>query len=52
MITFLVSMAVVVGFAVLIAQGCGHAGSGHITDRDAQRMQTELSAIYAHGHHR
>ncbi|MEV2224629.1 hypothetical protein [Nocardia vinacea] len=51
MITFLVSMAVVVGFAVLITRGGGHAGSANVTDRDAQRLQSDLSAIIAHSHH-
>ncbi|MFI6367495.1 hypothetical protein ACIBG0_32640 [Nocardia sp. NPDC050630] len=51
MITFLVSMAVVVGFAVLITRGGGHAGSANVIDRDAQRVQSDLSAIIAHSHH-
>ena len=45
------AMAVVVGFAVLIARGCGHAGSANVIDRDAQRLQSDLSAILARSHH-
>ena len=51
MITFLVSVAVVVGFAVLITGGSGHAGSANVIDRDAQRLRSDLSAIIAHSHH-
>ncbi|MFX0573017.1 hypothetical protein [Nocardia nepalensis] len=51
MITFLVCMAVVVGFAVLITRGRGHAGSENAIDRDAQRLQSDLSAILARSHH-
>ncbi|WP_433598654.1 hypothetical protein ACQPXH_23460 [Nocardia sp. CA-135953] len=40
-----------VGFAVLIARGGGHAGSANVTDRDAQRLQSDLAAIIAHSHH-
>ncbi|MEV4236333.1 MULTISPECIES: hypothetical protein [unclassified Nocardia] len=43
-------MAVVVGFAVLVTRG-GHAGSANVIDRDAQRLQSDLSAIIAHSHH-
>ncbi|MFD0362565.1 hypothetical protein ACFQZZ_14050 [Nocardia sp. GCM10030253] len=53
MITFLVALAVIVGVAVVIAQGCGHFGSSNIIDRDAQRQQAELSAMFGRmSHHR
>ncbi|MGY4100902.1 hypothetical protein ACW2Q0_15300 [Nocardia sp. R16R-3T] len=51
MITFLVSMAVVVGFAVIITRGGGYAGSADVIDRDAQRLQSDLSAILARSQH-
>ncbi|MGW4632648.1 hypothetical protein [Nocardia sp. NPDC004415] len=43
MVTFLVVLAVIIGFAVLI--GRGTAGSTGIVDRDAQRITAELTAI-------
>jgi hypothetical protein len=52
MVTFLIFMALVVGFAVLVAKGCGHAGSSNIIDRDIQRLHGELNAMLSHSHHR
>ncbi|MFD4431308.1 hypothetical protein [Nocardia sp. NPDC058497] len=55
MVTFLIVLAAIVGLAVLI--GRGTAGSTGVVDRDAQRIDAELSAIagYANyirpGHH-
>ncbi|MFD3464268.1 hypothetical protein ACFWVM_31535 [Nocardia fluminea] len=43
MLTFLIVLTVIIGFAVLI--GRGTAGSTGIVDRDAQRLDTELKAI-------
>ncbi|MEU0505877.1 hypothetical protein ACWEO2_42065 [Nocardia sp. NPDC004278] len=51
MITFLLSMAVVVGFAVLITRAGGHAGSANVIDRDAQRLQSDLSAVLGRAYH-
>ena len=55
MLTFLIALTVIVGLAVLI--GRGSAGSTDIIDRDAQRMDAELTAIAGYagyirpGHH-
>ncbi|WP_433663394.1 hypothetical protein ACQPW1_15435 [Nocardia sp. CA-128927] len=46
MITFLITMAVIVAFAALVAHYPAHEGSSNITDRDAQRMQADLSAMH------
>ncbi|TCJ90196.1 hypothetical protein [Nocardia alba] len=43
MLTFLIVLTVIIAFAVLI--GRGTAGSTGIVDRDAQRMNAELTAI-------
>ncbi|WP_228000932.1 hypothetical protein [Nocardia australiensis] len=52
MITFIVCMAVLIGFAVIIASGQDQAGSTNIIDRDAQRLRNDLDSILAHSHHR
>ncbi|MEV0294952.1 hypothetical protein [Nocardia sp. NPDC050710] len=53
MTTFLLTMAAIVAFGVLIARGRALAGSADIVDRDAQRLQAELNAILgrASNHH-
>ncbi|GAA5074548.1 hypothetical protein [Nocardia iowensis] len=45
MITFLIVMAVIVGFAVLVSYYSPAAGSSNVIDRDAQRTQADLSAL-------
>ncbi|MFE7801807.1 hypothetical protein [Nocardia sp. NPDC057440] len=53
MITFLVVLAAIVGFALVIARDYGHFGSSNIVDRDVQRQQAELSAMFDRmSHHR
>ncbi|WP_378739238.1 hypothetical protein [Nocardia brasiliensis] len=46
MITFLITMAVIIGFAVLVSRySAPAAGSSNVIDRDAQRTQADLSAL-------
>lgn len=53
MITFLITAAVIVAFAVLIARGTERAGSAQVIDRDAQRLHSELTAMLGRNtHHR
>jgi hypothetical protein len=52
MVTFLVSLAVIVAFA-LVARGTARAGSSNVVDRDAQRLHSELTAMLGRNtHHR
>ncbi|WP_405162222.1 hypothetical protein OG203_38905 [Nocardia sp. NBC_01499] len=46
MITFLITMAVILAFAGLVAHYSAPAGSSNVTDRDAQRMRADLSAMH------
>lgn len=46
MITFLITLAVIVVFASMAAHYSSPAGSSNITDRDMQRMQADLSAMH------
>ncbi|WP_157195437.1 hypothetical protein [Nocardia tenerifensis] len=39
-------MAVIVTFAAVVSHYAGPAGSSNVTDRDAQRMHAELSAMH------
>ncbi|WP_157106987.1 hypothetical protein [Nocardia arthritidis] len=53
MVTFLVSLAVIVAFATLLARGTARAGSSNVVDRDAQRLHSELTAMLGRNtHHR
>ncbi|MEU7632650.1 hypothetical protein AB0C34_22090 [Nocardia sp. NPDC049220] len=52
MITFLVSLAACVAFAAFVAYRTGHAGSSDVIDRDAQRVQAELTAMLGRDAHR
>jgi hypothetical protein len=53
MATFLVSLAVIVAFAALVARGTTRAGSSNVVDRDAQRLDSELTAMLGRNtHHR
>ncbi|WP_406273109.1 hypothetical protein OH799_34085 [Nocardia sp. NBC_00881] len=53
MVTFLVSLAAIVAFAMLVGYGTGRAGSSDVVDRDAQRLQAELVAMLGRdAHHR
>ncbi|MEU7768716.1 hypothetical protein AB0B25_26910 [Nocardia sp. NPDC049190] len=51
MITFLVSLAALVVFAAFVAYRTGHAGSSDVIDRDAQRVQAELTAMLGRNVH-
>ncbi|MBF6226200.1 hypothetical protein [Nocardia abscessus] len=51
MITFLVSLAVIVAFATVIAHSTARAGSSDVIDRDAQRLHSELTAMLGRNHH-
>ncbi|MGW4718025.1 hypothetical protein [Nocardia sp. NPDC004260] len=53
MVTFLITLAVIVAFATLIARGAGRAGFSDVDDRDAQRLHSELTAMLGRNtHHR
>ncbi|MBF6165087.1 hypothetical protein IU486_09910 [Streptomyces gardneri] len=53
MVTFLISLAVIVAFATLVAYGTGRAGSSDVIDRDADRVRSELTAMLGRSaHHR
>ncbi|MGW4089287.1 hypothetical protein [Nocardia sp. NPDC004750] len=53
MVTFLITLAVIVAFATLIARGTDRAGSSDVIDRDAQRLHSELAAMLGRNtHHR
>ncbi|WP_156370993.1 hypothetical protein [Nocardia arizonensis] len=41
----LFGLAIVVVFVIFIARGRGRAGSTDVTDRDAERVRAELSAM-------
>ncbi|QIS02789.1 hypothetical protein F5X71_11050 [Nocardia brasiliensis] len=45
MVTFFLTLAVIVAFAVLVRTFSGPAGSSDVTDRDAQRTHAELAAM-------
>ncbi|WP_330232057.1 hypothetical protein OHA40_05965 [Nocardia sp. NBC_00508] len=45
MVTFLVSLAVIVAVAALIAHSTGRVGSSNVIDRDAERLRSELAAM-------
>ncbi|MFG1797913.1 hypothetical protein [Nocardia sp. NPDC049149] len=51
MITFALTLAVIVGFAILVQSFSSAASTPSITDRDAERMQAELTAMVARGAH-
>lgn len=51
MATFLVSLAVIVAFATVIARSTGRAGSSDVIDRDAQRLHSELTAMLGRDNH-
>ncbi|MFI9403852.1 hypothetical protein [Nocardia sp. NPDC052316] len=46
MVTFLITLAVIVALATLLSHYTAPAGSTNVTDRDRQRMQAELSAMH------
>ncbi|MFE9579836.1 hypothetical protein ACFYO1_25845 [Nocardia sp. NPDC006044] len=46
MLTFLITMAVIVTFAAAVAHYSAPAGSSNVTDRDMQRLQADLSAMH------
>ncbi|WP_157129381.1 hypothetical protein [Nocardia amamiensis] len=53
MVAFLVSLAVIVAVAALIAHSTGRAGSSDVIDRDAERVRSELAAMVGRtAHHR
>ncbi|MBF6074977.1 hypothetical protein ACWEPH_01530 [Nocardia beijingensis] len=53
MVTFLITLAVIVAFATLVARGTDRAGSTQVIDRDAQRLHSELTAMLGRNtHHR
>ncbi|WP_225728684.1 MULTISPECIES: hypothetical protein [unclassified Nocardia] len=52
MITFLLSLAVIVGFAVIIAHYTARFGSTDIVDRDAQRRDHDLTVLLGRTSHR
>ncbi|WP_405180367.1 hypothetical protein OG225_03370 [Nocardia sp. NBC_01377] len=45
MITFLLTMAIIVAFGVFLVRGRTPAGSRDVIDRDAQRVRAELDVI-------
>ncbi|MEU6188710.1 hypothetical protein [Nocardia sp. NPDC047038] len=53
MVTFLITLAVIVAFAILITRGTDRAGSAQVIDRDVQRLHSELTAMLGRNtHHR
>ncbi|MGY1947169.1 hypothetical protein [Nocardia asiatica] len=53
MAAFLISLALILAFATWIAHSTGRAGSSNIVDRDAERLNTELTAVLGRNtHHR
>ncbi|MEU2040620.1 hypothetical protein [Nocardia niwae] len=53
MATFLITLAVVVAFATVLARGTARAGSSNVVDRDAERLHSELTAMLGrNSHHR
>lgn len=52
MITFLLSVAIVLFFVALIAHYTARFGSSDVVDRDAQRADFELSAILSRAQQR
>ncbi|MFD6160421.1 hypothetical protein ACFWF7_27685 [Nocardia sp. NPDC060256] len=46
MITFLITMAVIVAFATFVTHYNAPAGSSNVIDRDVQRLQADLSAMH------
>ncbi|BDT95252.1 MULTISPECIES: hypothetical protein [Nocardia] len=53
MATFLITLAVLVVFATVIARGTASAGSSNVIDRDAERLHSELTAMLGRNtHHR
>ncbi|MBF6468922.1 hypothetical protein IU427_27705 [Nocardia beijingensis] len=53
MATFLITLAVLVAFATVIARGTARAGSSNVIDRDAERLHSELTAMLGRNtHHR
>ncbi|WP_141717895.1 hypothetical protein [Nocardia altamirensis] len=51
MVTFVLTLAVIVGFAILVQSFSSAASTPALTDRDAERMQAELTAMVARGAH-
>ncbi|MFI6216022.1 hypothetical protein ACIBCD_28860 [Nocardia brasiliensis] len=45
MVTFFLTLAVIVAFAAFVRTFSSPVGSTNVTDRDAQRMHTELTAM-------